>query len=90
MICPAIDADFHLHVRKLFIELPTANIIEKVRISGGGMVGLTKEKNIAIIAQAMSENTFHSHACKWFELTGATVALGGCEDDVICREARDF
>ncbi|CAK0856984.1 unnamed protein product, partial [Prorocentrum cordatum] len=90
MVCQTNDTDLHLHIRKRFIELQTARIVEKARISGGGMVDLTKEENIDIMAQVISNRTLHVQACKGYKLTGTTVALDGSEDDQICREAKDF
>ena len=90
MICQTNDTDFHLHVRKRFIELQTARMLEKVRISGGGMVDLTKEENIDIMAQVMSDRSLHMQACEGYRRTGTTVALDSSEDDRICREAKDF
>ena len=90
MILQTNDTDLHLHVRRRFIELQTARMVEKARISGGGMVDLTKEENIEIMAQVMSDRALHVQACKGYKYTGTTVALDGSEDDLICREAKDF
>lgn len=90
MILQTNDTDFHQHVRKRFIELQTAKLLEKVRGSGGGLADLTKQENIDIMAQVMSNTCLHLQACKGYKLTGTTVALDGSEDDMICREAKDF
>ena len=84
------DTDHHAHVRKRFIELQTHLMIKKARTMGGGMVDLTPEENIDIMIEVMSEPDLHMLASKGYKYTGTTVALDGSEDNMICREAKDF
>ena len=54
------------------------------------MVDLTREENLDIMIQVMSDESLHLLASNGYKYTGTTVALDGSEDSMICREARDF
>ena len=90
MVCQTNDTDHHQHVRRRFIELQTALMINKARRMGGGLVDLTSEENIDIMIQVMSDKNIHDLASKGYKYTGTTVALDGTEDAKIIREAKDF
>ena len=90
MVCQTNDTDHHQHVRRRFIELQTALMINKARRMGGGLVDLTSEENIDIMIQVMSDRNLHDLASKGYKYTGTTVALDGTEDAKIIREAKDF
>ena len=62
----------------------------KARMAGGGRVALTKEENMDIMIDVMSEPQLHRTAAKGYKLTGTTVALDGSEDSEIKREAKEF
>ena len=51
---------------------------------------LTPEENIDIMIQVMSDPNLHVQASRGYKYTGTTVALDGSEDNMICREAKDF
>ena len=65
-------------------------MVEKVRRTGGGLVDLTKQECVEVMAEAMCERDLHLQACRGYKYTGTTVALDGSEDGMICREAKDF
>ena len=90
MIAQTNDTDHHLHVRKRFIALQTAHMVRKARSTGGGLVDLSREENIDCMIEVMSDPALHLQATRGYKYTGATVALDGTEDSMICREARDF
>ena len=84
------DTDHHLWVRKRFIEIQTDRMIQKSRARGGGLVDLTREENIDVMIEVMSDLSLHLTACKGYKYTGTTVALDGSEDWMISREAKNF
>ena len=51
---------------------------------------MTREENIDIMIEVMSDLSLHLKACQGYKYTGTTVAFDGSEDGVICREAKDF
>ena len=54
------------------------------------MVDLTREENIDIVIEVMSDLSLHLKARKGYKYTGATVAFDASEDPEICREAKVF
>lgn len=90
MVAQTNDTDHHQHVRKRFIDKQTALVISKARRAGGGLVDLTKEENIDIMIEVMSDPELHLRASRGYKYTGTMVALDGSEDKLICREAKDF
>ena len=90
MVCQTNDTDLHKWIRKRFIELQTALMINKARETGGGMVDLTRKENIDIMIEVMSDVNLHLQACKGYKYTGTTVSFDGTEDSLICREAAQF
>ena len=54
------------------------------------MVDLTREENIDIMIEVMSDLELHLRACRGYKYTGTLVALDGSEDFKICREAKEF
>ena len=91
MVCQTNDTDHHQHVRKRFIEKQCEVMIRKGRIMGGGMVDLTREENIDIMIDVMSDINLHLKASHGYKKTGTTVSLlDDSEDFLICREAGKF
>ena len=90
LVAQTNDTDHHLWVRKRFIEIQTDRLIRKARGRGGGLVDLTREENIDIMIEVMSDLDLHLKACKGYKYTGTTVAFDGTEDSMICREAKEF
>ena len=84
------DTDHHQHVRRNFVDLQTELMIKKTRACGGGPGDLSREENIDIMCEVMSDARLHLIACKGYKLTGATNALDGTEDGMIKREAAHF
>ena len=84
------DTDHHLWVRKRFLEKQTALMITKGRASGGGLVDLTREQNIDVMIEVMSDVNLHLTAQQGYKYTGTTNSLDGGEDSLICREAKIF
>ena len=58
------------------------------RRAGGGLVVLTKEENMDIMIDVVSEPQLHRTAAKGFKFTGTTVAIDGSEDSEIKRSAK--
>ena len=87
-VCQTNDTDHKLCVRATFIEKQIGTMIQKARIRGGGLVDLTREENIDIMLEVMSELGLHLKACQGYKYTGVTVAFDGSEDKDICREAK--
>ena len=54
------------------------------------MADLTRQENIDIMIEVMSDLNLHLKACRGYKYTGTTVALDGSEDEMICREAKVF
>ena len=54
------------------------------------MVDLSREENIDIMIQVMSDKSLHVKACQGYKYTGTTVAFDASEDGDICREASVF
>ena len=84
------DTDHHLYVRSDFVEIQEERMIEKTRQQGGGLVDLSREENIDIMIEVMSNVDLHLKACRGYKYTGTTVAFDGSEDSMICREAKEF
>ena len=84
------DTDLHLWTRKRFMELQQDLMIRKARMAGGGMADLTREENINIMIQVMSDKELHMRASRGYKYAGALVALDGSEDYKVCREAGEF
>ena len=90
MVAQTNQTDLHLWVRKRFIELQQDLMITKARLAGGGMADCTREENINIMIDVMSDLELHMRACRGYKYTGTLVALDGSEDFKICREAKEF
>ena len=75
MVCQTNDTDFHLNVRRRFIERQTAKTIEKVRRTGGGLVDLTKQECVEVMAEVMCERDLHLQAYRGYKCTGTTCLL---------------
>ena len=90
MVAQTNQTDLHLWVRKRFIELQQDLMITKARLAGGGMADCTREENISIMIEVMSDLELHMRACRGYKYTGTLVALDGSEDFKICREAKEF
>ena len=54
------------------------------------MVDLTREENINIMIEVMSDLALHLRASRGYKYTGTQVALDGSEDHKVCREAKEF
>ena len=67
MVAQTNDTDHHLWVRKRFIEKQTGLMIQKARATGGGLVDLTREENIDIMIEVMSDVNLHLHAAKGYK-----------------------
>ena len=81
-VCQTNETDHHLWVRKRVIEKQTALMIGKARSS--------REENIDIMIEVMSDLNLHLHAADGYKYTGTTNNLDGSEDELICREAKIF
>ena len=90
MVAQTNDTDLHEGGRKRFIEKQTAMLMTKARIAGGGLVDLSKEENMDIMIDVMSDTQLHLNAVEGYRRTGTTVALDVTEDHKIKREAADF
>jgi len=90
MVAQTNDTDHHLWVRKRFIELQTALMIKKARETGGGLTDLSREENLDIMIEVMSDKNLHIMASEGYKYTGTTNALDGSEDNLITREAGRF
>ena len=84
------DTDLHLWTRKRLIEHQQEQMIRKARVAGGGMVDLTREENMNIMIEVMSDTELHMRARRGYKYTGTQVALDGSEDHKVCREAKEF
>ena len=84
------DTDLHCPVRKSFIEKQSDMMIRKARRAGGGMVDLTREENIDVMIEVMSDKDLHLRASLGYLLTGTMLPLDGSLDHKVCREAADF
>ena len=90
MVSQTNDTDLHLWVRKRFVELQQDLILKKARRAGGGLVDTTREENIDLMIEVMSQRELHVRAARGYKYTGTMVALDGSEDYKICREAKYF
>ena len=54
------------------------------------MADLSREDNLQIMIDVMSDPELHLQAAKGYKKTGATVRLDGEEDHLIVREAKTF
>ena len=84
------DTHHHLYVRKRFVELQTALMIKKARSTGGGLTELTRQENIDIMVEVLSDVNLHLLACEGYKMTGTTNKFDGTEDHLIKNEALIF
>ena len=89
-VCQTNDTDLHLWVRKKFMELQQELMVRKSRKAGGCMVDLTREENIDVMIEVMSDAELHLQASRGYLYTGTMVPLDGSGDHHICREAGIF
>ena len=61
------DTDHHLFVRQRFIDIQTDRMIRKARGRGGCLVDLTREENLDIMIEVMSDLDLHLMACKGYK-----------------------
>ena len=54
------------------------------------MVDLSRQENLDIMSEVMSDLELHLRACRGYKYTGTMVAFDGSEDDKICCEAQEF
>ena len=54
------------------------------------MANLSREDNLQIMIDVMSDPELHLQAAKGYKKTGTTVSLDGEEDHLIVREAKTF
>ena len=84
------DTELHKPVRARFVEKQTELVLMKTRQAGGGMIDLTEEECITVMATVLSNKDLHLQACQGYKTTGTTVDLNGEEDRLIGKEARIF
>jgi len=90
MLLQTNDTDLHKEVRKRFVEEQEMFQVRKIQAEGGGMANLSREDNLQIMIDVMSDPELHLQAAKGYKKTGTTISLDGKEDDLIVREARTF
>ena len=66
-------------------------MIQRARSTGDpNNVELSREENIDVMCEVLSDINLHLTACEGYKLTGTTNKLDGTEDDKIAREAKVF
>ena len=66
-------------------------MIQRARSTGDpNNVELSREENIDVMCEVLSDINLHLTACEGYKLTGTTNSLYGREDDMIKREAETF
>ena len=83
------DTDLNQHVRREYSAKESAELIHLMR-SGQVVPCPSKETCINMMGQVLCKKQLHVQASKGFKYTGATIALDGTEDDMVCREAGEF
>ena len=83
------DTDLNQHVRRKYAVKESAELLHQMRM-GIKVPSPQKETCIDIMHDILSEKSLHLQAAKGYKYTGATVALDGSEDHMICREAGQF
>ena len=67
MLLQTNDTDLHQEVRKRFVEQQEMLQVRKIRAEGGGMADLSREENLAIMIDVMSDPDLHLQAAKGYK-----------------------
>lgn len=90
--CTAIvqvnDTDLHQHLRRLYTELESADLMRQARLNPGATPIPKPENCIGWMTKVWLKLDLHRHAASGFKSTGITCALDGSEDQMMTREAR--
>ena len=83
------DTDLNQHVRREYSAKESAELIHLMR-SGQVVPCPSKETCISMMREVLCKKQLHVQASKGYKYTGATIALDGTEDHMVCREAGEF
>ena len=84
------DTDFNQHVKREHVSLETRELIHQFRNSAVAVPRVKEERAIDLMYELLRPPELHLKAADGYKKTGATVALDGSEDWMICREAGDL
>ena len=84
------DTDLHQHLRRIYTEMESADMIRLARESPGKLSSARPENCIDWMIARWRDPKLHLAACRGFKYAGITNALDGSEDQFICREAKEF
>ena len=84
------DTDLHQTLKRLYIELESAEMLDQQRLRPGGVPVPKKEDCISWMAHVWHSSAMHSAVAEGFWKTGQANALDGSQDNRIVRESRPF
>lgn len=84
------DTDLHQHLRRIYTEKESADMVKMAREHPGKIPLARPENCIDWMIASWRDPKLHAAACRGFKYTGITNALDGSEDQFICREAKEF
>ncbi len=84
------DTDLHQEMKRLYIELESADAVEQQRLRPSGVPVPRKQDCISWLASIWGMPELHEAAARGFKKVGLANALDGSEDALICREALQF
>ena len=84
------DTDLRQHVKREYVSLETRELIHQFRNSAVAVPRVEEEQAIDLMHDLLCQPDLRLMAADGYKKTGATVALDGNEDWMICREAGDL
>jgi hypothetical protein len=84
------DTDLHRELKQQYCNLESAEFVEQQRLRPRGVPLTRKSDAVAWIAAVWAQPELHLSAVAGYKKVGLTNALTGEEDNLICREAREF
>ena len=88
-ISQTVDTELNQHVKREYGDLEAVELINLMR-SGAVVPCTSKERSIDLMHEVLSNKDLHLQAAKGYKYTGATIALNGTEDQMVCKEAAVF
>ena len=88
-ISQTVDTELNQHVKREYGDLEAVELINLMR-SGAVVPCTSKERSIDMMHEVLSNMDLHLQAAKGYKHTGATIALDGTEDEMVCKEAGVF
>jgi uncharacterized MnhB-related membrane protein len=85
------DTDLHGELKAQYCALEMAELLEQQRLRGHGAVPHARKSDVVCwLATVWAQPELHVAAVAGYKKTGLANALDGSEDNLMCREAKEF